>query len=223
MVETPGVDPDLSEATASPREDTQVGVRRAFERTFEPGQIVFDVEEPGDHVYVIQAGCVDLVRPGPGAPRVVARLAPGDLFGEMGPLLGAPRTVRAVAAEETRLLELDGSTFQAMCLERPEIALGVIERLAARVIELEARLARTGIDDVLRPVVRYLVRRAERGEVSARVRTTLREIARGASLPMLEAHRALQHLFERRLVRLVDDTLIVPDLEALTASLDPAA
>jgi hypothetical protein len=39
---------------------------------------------------------------------------------------------------------------------------------------------------------------------------------------MLEAHRALGQLLERKRVRLQDDALVIPDLDALAAALDDA-
>jgi CRP-like cAMP-binding protein len=203
-------------------EDTQFRVRRAFERGHEAGQTVFDEGDPGEVLYVIQTGMVELVRSGPDGPRLVARLGPGEFFGEMGVLLGRPRSVRAVAVSDSRLLELDAATFEEMCVARPEIAIRVIQRLAARVIDLEQRLAALGVDDVLRPLVRVLVRRADRESGGGKLATTLRRLAGEAGVSLLEAHRALGQLLERRLVRLVDDVLVIPDLEALSACLDGA-
>ena len=201
-------------------EDTQFRVRRAFERSFEAGQTIFDEGDRAEVLYVIQTGMVELIRSGPDGPRLVARLAPGEFFGEMGVLLGQPRSVRAVAASDSRLIELEGTTFEEMCVAQPEIAIRVIQRLAARVIDLEQRLAALGSDDLLRPVVRVLVRRADREAGGGKLATTLRRIAGEAGLSLLEAHRALGQLLERRLVRLVDDVLVIPDLEALSACLD---
>lgn len=201
-------------------EDTQFRVRRAFERSFEAGQTVFDEGDPGEVLYVIQSGMVELVRSDPDGARLVARLGPGEFFGEMGVLLGRPRAVRAVAASDSRLIELDGPTFEEMCVAQPEIAIRVIQRLAARVIDLEQRLAALGVDDLLRPVVRVLVRRADREQGAGRLATTLRKLASEAGLSLLEAHRALGQLLERKLVRLVDDILLIPDMEALSACLD---
>jgi CRP/FNR family transcriptional regulator len=201
-------------------EDTQLRVRRAFERSFEAGQTVFDEGDSGEVLYVIQSGMIELIRSGPDGPRLVARLAPGEFFGEMGVLLGQPRSVRAVAASPSRLIELDPSTFEEMCVAQPEIAIRVIQRLAARVIDLEQRLAALGVDDLLRPVVRVLVRRADHQAGAGRLATTLRRLAGEAGLSLLEAHRALSQLMERRLVRLVDDVLVIPDLEALSGCLD---
>ena len=203
-------------------EDTHFRVRRAFERSFEAGQTVFDEGDQGSVLYVIQSGMIELMRSGPDGPRLVARLAPGEFFGEMGVLLGRPRAVRAVAISDSRLLELDAATFEEMCVAQPEIAIRVIQRLAARVIDLEQRLAALGVDDLLRPVVRVLVRRADREAGGGKLATTLRKLASDAGLSLLEAHRALGQLLERRLVRLVDDILVIPDLEALSACLDGA-
>jgi hypothetical protein len=93
-----------------------------------------------------------------------------------------------------------------MCVAQPEIAIRVIQRLAARVIDLERRLEALGVDDLLRPIVRVLVRRADREAGGGKLATTLRR----------------RQLLERRLVRLVDDSLVIPDLEALSACLDGA-
>jgi CRP-like cAMP-binding protein len=128
--------------------------------------------------------------------------------------------VRAVAASDSRLIELNGTTFEEMCVAQPEIAIRVIQRLAARVIDLEQRLAALGSDDLLRPVVRVLVRRADREAGGGKLATTLRGIAGESGLSLLEAHRALGQLLERKLVRLVDDVLVISDLEALSACLD---
>lgn len=208
-------------ASTSP-EDTGLRVRSAYERCVAAGDLVFEEGDPGDTLFVIQSGQVELARGGALGARAVARLGPGDFFGEMSVLLGRPRSSRARALGEARLLVLDGPTFEAMCVERPEIALRVIQRLAARAIDLEQRLAALGMDDLLRPVVRVMLRRAEPHERGARFRTSLRDLAREAGLTLLEAHRALGQLLERRLVRLVEDTVVVPDREALSACLDAA-
>jgi hypothetical protein len=55
-----------------------------------------------------------------------------------------------------------------------------------------------------------------------RISTTLRALAGEAGLSLLETHRALQQLFERKLLRLIDDVLLVPDLDSLSACLDAA-
>jgi CRP-like cAMP-binding protein len=210
-----------SDRRSSPRpDDTGFAVRSAFEREYAAGDVIYDVGDDAPILYVIQAGQVELVREAEGGARAVARHGPGDIFGEMGVLAGRPRSARAVAASDARVLELDRPTFEEMCVARPEIAIRVIRRLAARLTDLEQRLAALGLDDLLRPVVRVLLRRAEPAEVGARVPATLRQLAGDAGLTLLEAHRALSQLLERKRLRLHDDALVIPDLEALAAALD---
>ena len=75
-------------------------------------------------------------------------------------------------------------------------------------------------------MVRAIQRRAEpaeAGEPGFRVSTTLRDLAHETGLSMLEAHRALHQLLDRKLVRLVDDVLVAADVESISASLEVAA
>jgi CRP/FNR family cyclic AMP-dependent transcriptional regulator len=204
-------------------EDTDFSVRSSFERTFDAAECVFEPGQPGDALFVVQSGQVELRRPGvDGLDRVVARYGPGEFFGEMGILLGRPRGQRAVAVTDARVLQLDGPTFEAMCVERTEIAIRVIQRLATRMIELEQRLAALGVDDLLRPVVRVLIKLAARESPGDPIDTNLRSLAAEAGLPMIAAHEGLNQLLDQKLVQLEDDELRIPDLDALAASLDPA-
>ena len=202
-------------------EDTAFRVRESFQRELVPGETVFEEGDAGDHLFVIQSGEIEITREGSAGHRVVARLGPGDFFGELGVVLGKRCASRAVAVRNTTLLELDRETLEAMCLAQPEIAIRMIRVLVSRLIEAERRLAALGIDDLLRPVVRAVMRRAESdGEQGMRVPVTLRSLADEAGLSMFEAHRALHQLFDRKLVHLIDECLRVPDLEALSTCLD---
>jgi CRP-like cAMP-binding protein len=206
---------------ATQGETTAIRIRSAYQRELEPGDTVFDEGDPGDKLYVIQSGEIELAREGAAAPRVVARLGPGDFFGELGVVLGKPCSTRAVAVRRTRLLELDRETLEAMCLEQPAIAIRLLRVVVSRLIEAERRLAALGVDDLLRPVVRGLVRRAEPDpEHGIRIPTTLRRLAEDAGLSMFEAHRALHQLLDRKLVQLNDDCLYTSDLDSLSACLD---
>ena len=46
-----------------------------------------------------------------------------------------------MAVKQTRVLQLDRDTLEAMCLAQPEIAIRMIQRLAVRLIAAERRLA----------------------------------------------------------------------------------
>jgi CRP/FNR family transcriptional regulator, cyclic AMP receptor protein len=215
----------VEEAVTQPQleELTSVKVRRYYQRSLSPGELIFDEGDPGDQLYVIQSGEVELVRENPARERVVARLGPGDFFGELGVVAGERRSVRAVAVNTTRLIALDRETLEAMCLEQPVIAIRMIRVLVSRLVEAERRLAALGIDDLMRPVVRSLIRLGvAESDSGLRVESKLAEIANASGLSMLEVHRALHQLFDRKLVTLEDDVLHIPNCEALTGVLEPA-
>jgi CRP/FNR family transcriptional regulator, cyclic AMP receptor protein len=195
-----------------------------YERAVRPGEVLFEAGDPGDRVFVVRAGHVELCVPGANAAVTVAgQVGPGEALGEADVLLGRPRGARAVAATEVHLLELDALTFQRMCLERPAIAFRLLSALAERLSALESRLGALGMGGLVRPLVRSLMRELRTAENGASATTTLRRLAETSGLSLGDAHRAMQELLDHRLVRLVDDTLLVPDPEALAACLDEAS
>jgi CRP-like cAMP-binding protein len=150
---------------------------------------------------------------------VVAKLGPGEFFGEMSVVLGELRSASAVALGTTELIELDGETLEGMCIERPEIALRMIQRLAIRLIAAERRLAALGLDDLVGPLVRWLVSQSEDAqEGELRIATTLQELAESSTMSMQETHQALHQLMDQKLLRLDGDELVAPDPAALTTA-----
>jgi len=208
---------------ATAGDTTALGIRGRYQRTYAPGEIIFDAGDSGDNLYVIQTGEIEIAREGGDTQRAVARLGPGDFFGELGVVLGRSCATRAVAVRSTRLLELDRDTLESMCLEQPAIAIRLLRVVVARLIEAERRLAAQGVDDLMRPVVRGLVRRAEPDpQGGVRIPTTLRRLAEDSGLSMFQVHRGLHQLMDSKLVRLEDDCLFASDLDSLSACLDSA-
>lgn len=200
--------------------DPRSRVKHRFERSYAAGQTISEEGDPAAAFYIIQSGEVEVSRSGPAAGRTTERLGPGEFFGAMSVLLREPHRARATAVTEACVLELAAKTLEGMCIERPEIALRMMHRLAARLIEAERRLAAVGVDDLLRPVVRVLLKHAVSDGEGARIPLMLSQVAQEAGLAMLETHRALLQLFERKLIRIDEDVLHSPDADALAACVD---
>jgi CRP/FNR family transcriptional regulator, cyclic AMP receptor protein len=204
-------------------EDTVAEVRSAHQRALAPGEVVFDEGEPGDELFVVQSGEIELTRRGLGGARRVGRFGAGDFFGEISAVEGSRRTARAVAVGPARVLRLDRATLEAMCVSEPEIALRLIRGLAHRLLDAEHRLAQVDADEVLRPLVRTLLGAAQPDpRHGSRIPLRLRELAEASGLTLMEAHQALQLLFERGVLHLVDDCLVVPELGHLSQPLEHA-
>ena len=88
--------------------------------------------EIGTGFFLIASGTVRVVRGG----RVVARLGPGDFFGELSILDGQPRIAQVVSAEPTICLALASWDFEAVVAEQPSVALAILRELAGRLRDL---------------------------------------------------------------------------------------
>lgn len=202
-------------------DNTAIQVRETFERSFAKGDLIFEEGDAGEVLFIVQSGEVELSRRAIGGRHTIARLGAGEFFGEMCVVMGERRTARAVATSDSRVLQLDAATLEAMCVDRPEIAIRIISRLTARLIESERRLAALGVDDLLRPMVRALLRNAETtDDDGVRFSGNLRDLSRESGLSMLEAHHALQQLLDQRVLKLIDDRLVAKDLDSLSGTLE---
>jgi len=88
---------------------------------FEPGQEVFRQGDLGDRVYVILSGAAEVWRKADGRVKPLARLGPGDWFGEMALLNQTTRgaTVRCVEAMDA--LSLPKRDFTVLAANLPEL------------------------------------------------------------------------------------------------------
>jgi len=147
-----------------------------FARDFPAGSVLFEEGQPGDYMYVVQTGEVEIRRQVGETERVLAILPPGEFFGEMAILNGRPRSATAVCKTKARLLVIEGKTFEAMMRARPEIALRIIKALATRLDLLRARIlasvaARADrTRDVIRGASDYLDVQRAAGAMEAEVR-----------------------------------------------------
>src|SRR4029078_6117259 len=106
--------------------------RDRFAKDFKAGTVLFEEGQPGDFMYVITQGEVEIRRRAGDIDRVVAVRPAAAVFGEMAILTSRPRSATAVVRVASRLLVIQGSTFEAMLRARPEIALRIIKALATR-------------------------------------------------------------------------------------------
>jgi CRP-like cAMP-binding protein len=103
-----------------------------FARDFKAGTVLFEEGQAGDFMYVVAAGEVEIRRNVGDSERVLAVLPAGEFFGEMAILNSRPRSATAVVRVPSRLVVIEGKTFEAMLRARPEIALRIIKALALR-------------------------------------------------------------------------------------------
>lgn len=90
------------------------------------GEAIFRAGEPGDKLYVLKSGSVEL-RTHSGASTL---LRPPACFGEMSALTGDARTQTAVVRSDAELLAIDSSAFRGVLLQNPFLALELAKTLS---------------------------------------------------------------------------------------------
>ncbi len=104
--------------------------------TREPGEIIVREGDPGDCVYFIQSGQVEVVD---GQESVIAELREGEYFGEMALVSNAPRVATVRAATNTRLAVLGKDNFATMCRLLPATKEGFLQTIQQRAMRARRR------------------------------------------------------------------------------------
>ena len=81
------------------------------------GKHLVDQGDESYNLFVILDGKAEVYRDG----KSVAELGPGDFFGEMGTVEGAPRSATVVSQKRTRLLTLGGRDVQRLKEKAPDV------------------------------------------------------------------------------------------------------
>lgn len=100
----------------------------AIDVSFAAGQYIVRQGQVGTGFYLIASGRVTVVR----GSEVIARLGPGDFFGELSLLDQAPRLAHVVAEEPTVCLALASWDFTKLLEQNPKITLALLRVVARR-------------------------------------------------------------------------------------------
>jgi len=129
--------------------------RRAYRR----GEAVFHQGDPGQVLHVVYGGRLKIVLPGQhGEEALLTIVGPGDLFGDLALLDGAPRSASVVALEPVETAVLSRAEFLGLLRRSPAVVDGLLATLAQTIrrlseevadltfLDLHARLAKKLLD-----------------------------------------------------------------------------
>lgn len=207
-----------------------------FARDFTAGTVLFEEGQPGQDMYVVLQGQVEIRRKVGEIDHVLAVLMPGDFFGEMAILNARPRSATAVTRVDSRLLQIDGRMFEAMLRARPEIALRIIKTFALRLENANQHVELLLLPTPNHKVVQCLRHMAEEQMLLAGAQVTpgtailvpkrIEDIAVRVGLPVAEVIEVVDRLRAARLVLLAQDAgidgdgFIVPEVGRLQEFLE---
>jgi CRP/FNR family transcriptional regulator, cyclic AMP receptor protein len=184
------------------------------------GDVLFHEGDSEDRLYIVVSGKIKLGRSGSaGRENLLAVLGPGQMFGELSAFDPGPRstTATAVTACEVRTLEHD--ELMGWLADRPEVAQGLLEQMAARLRRANDVVADLVFSDVPGRVAKQLLELAkrfgDRAEDGVHVHhdLTQEELAQLVGASRETVNKALADFAARGWIRLEPRSVTILDVE----------
>jgi len=107
------------------------------------GEKLFNIGEPGDSLYIVASGNVELfVKDNTGTKIVLTVCGRGEIFGELSLFDGGARTASATCLEDSELFELDRDDLLTFLRRHPDAALDLLSTMGQRIRSTDEILRR---------------------------------------------------------------------------------
>jgi CRP/FNR family transcriptional regulator len=130
---------------------------------YRKGQVIYYQDQPSGSVYLVIDGKVKVCRMTDDGRSVVVDIYQTDeFFGESALLNSPARGEQALALENTKLMTWTTSEIEKLVLQRPLLAVALLQILVQRSIDFGRRIESFSVDNIERRLARTLVRFSER-------------------------------------------------------------
>lgn len=195
-------------------------------RRFRRGEVIFHLGDPGDALFIVASGAVKITLPSEtGDEAILATLRPGDFFGELALLDGAPRSATAAALEPTETLVLPRNRFRELIATEPVIRDALLASLARELRRLTLHVEELHFLDIAGRLAARLVRLADEGgksladgSVRLEAPLTQSDLASMVGCTRQSVNKLLGLFVDDGLIRLDRDAIVILDRDALTAA-----
>jgi len=193
-------------------------------RRFRRGETIFHVGDPGDALFIVMGGSIKITLPADtGDEAILATLRPGDFFGELALLDGAPRSATAVAIEATETYILPRDRFRDLVASEPIMREALLATMAAEVRRLTHHVEELHFLDITGRLASRLARLAGEsgatrlgdGGIRLAGPLTQGDLAAMIGCTRQSVNKLLGMFSDDRLLRLERDRIIVLDLDGL--------
>jgi CRP-like cAMP-binding protein len=195
-------------------------------RRFRRGEVIFHIGDPGDALFVIVSGEVKISLPSEtGDEAILATLRPGDVFGELALLDGAPRSASAAALTPTEAVILPRERFRELIATETGVRDALLASIAGELRRLTTHVEELHFLDITGRLAARLVRLSQEGgtpaaDGSVRLRTNLTQadLAAMVGCTRQSVNKLLGQFTDDGLVRLERDAIVLTDIEGLIAT-----
>jgi membrane protein len=111
-----------------------------FIREYREGEVVFDMGEQGEKMFIVVSGLVHIVN----NDILINVVKQGEHFGEMAMLLNIPRITKAVIAENgTQLAIISRRNFEILLHDNPDVIITILKSMASRLRSADEHICAT--------------------------------------------------------------------------------
>lgn len=196
--------------------------RHLRRRRFRRGEVIFHQGDAGDALHIVTGGAVKILLPSPeGEEAIIATLRPGDFFGELSLLDGAPRSATAAALEPTETLSLPRSDFLELVGADPALRDALLRSIAGELRRLTGHVEELHFLDLAGRLATRLARLARDADPEASQDVSLdwpytqSDLAAMIGATRQSVNRLLSDLVGSGLLRIERDRLVIRDVEEL--------
>jgi len=193
-------------------------------RRFRRGETVFHVGDPGDALFIVMSGSIKITLPADsGDEAILATLRPGDFFGELALLDGAPRSATAIAIEATETYVLPRDRFRDLIATEPVMRDALLATMAAEVRRLTHHVEELHFLDITGRLASRLARLANESGATPQPDGSIRlagPLTQGDLAAMIgctrqSVNKLLGMFTDDGLIRLERDRIVVLNLDGL--------
>jgi CRP/FNR family transcriptional regulator, cyclic AMP receptor protein len=185
--------------------------------TVTKGRVFYRPEEPGEVLFILKEGRVQLYRISPeGKKLVITTLGPHTLFGEMALLGTKMHNTFAEAVEDCLICVMSRSDLERLILNKPQVALRILEITGKRLREAEERLENMAFKGIPARLASLLLRLSQEQDSNVVSGLTHQDLAESVGTYRETATQVLNDLKSQGLIDIGRKRIALLDKEKLS-------
>ena len=208
-------------------EEVKMICQKAYEKIYKKGEIIFFENDSKEKLYFLISGRVKLTMMSPeGKEKVLTILQDGDIFGEISLFDQDPHPLSAEVLEECKLLIISWNDLENIIMNRPSLAIKIIEALARKTRLLASQIRELVFQDAEGRLAALLNRFSKQfgmeinGGTMIEVVLTHQEIANLLGTSRVTVTKLMNKFIENEIIKMYKRKIVILDKEKLESKLE---
>jgi CRP-like cAMP-binding protein len=109
--------------------ELEIVSKRIFEKTYKKDSTLFVEGMPGEILYIVAEGAVDIIKKTKDSELIIAQIKPGEITGEMALIDSGTRSATGRTSIDSKLVVITRNSFNEMLDSDPKIAAKILMAL----------------------------------------------------------------------------------------------